>query len=82
VDVDLRFTISRLRRLTQLNNAGSRPSRMLTGNSRRGEAPGNCCNVRLEQVYRQVCRRTRVRFPAGVAPAPVSGAAFAEMRNS
>ncbi|HEY2859399.1 MAG TPA: hypothetical protein VGJ21_13350, partial [Terracidiphilus sp.] len=37
VDVDLRFTISRLRRLTQLNNAGLRPSRMLTGNSRYDE---------------------------------------------
>src|SRR3954470_16776732 len=34
VDVDLRFIISRLRRLTQLNNAGPRPSRILAGNSR------------------------------------------------
>src|ERR1700693_4540130 len=35
VDVDLRFTISRLRRLTQLIKPGPRPSRMATGNSLR-----------------------------------------------
>src|ERR1700756_3678867 len=40
VDVDLRFTISRLRRLTQLNNVGPHPSRMLTGNSPFGRVGG------------------------------------------
>src|ERR1700722_9195509 len=51
VGVDLRFTISRLRRLTQINNPDPQPSRMFTGNSQNAKEARQAYKCRVRDPW-------------------------------